>query len=39
LSNEGLQRTGIAKCLEIGVASVFRILADAKKVDGGKGAA
>jgi DNA invertase Pin-like site-specific DNA recombinase len=31
LSNEGLQRTEIARRLEIGVASVYRVLADAKK--------
>jgi DNA invertase Pin-like site-specific DNA recombinase len=31
LSEEGLQRTEIARRLEIGVASVYRVLADAKK--------
>ena len=31
LSAEGLQRTEIARRLEIGVASVYRVLADAKK--------
>ena len=31
LANEGLQRTAIAERLEIGVASVYRVLADAKK--------
>lgn len=31
LSNEGLQRTEIARRLDIGVASVYRILAEAKK--------
>src|SRR5476649_2528097 len=31
LSSEGLQRTEIGRRLEIGVASVYRILADAKK--------
>jgi len=34
LSNEGLQRTEIARRLEIGIASVYRILADVKKGDG-----
>jgi DNA invertase Pin-like site-specific DNA recombinase len=31
LSDEGLQRTEIARRLDIGVASVYRVLADAKK--------
>jgi DNA invertase Pin-like site-specific DNA recombinase len=31
---EGLQRTEIARRLEIGVASVYRVLADAKRTDG-----
>lgn len=31
LDAEGLQRTEIAERLEIGVASVYRVLADAKK--------
>ena len=34
LDAEGLQRTEIARRLDIGVASVYRVLADAKKVDG-----
>jgi DNA invertase Pin-like site-specific DNA recombinase len=40
LSDQGLQRTEIARRLEIGVASVYRVLADAKKgTDGGTVAA
>jgi DNA invertase Pin-like site-specific DNA recombinase len=31
LADEGVQRTEIAKRLGIGVASVYRVLADAKK--------
>jgi len=31
LDSEALQRTEIAKRLDIGVASVYRVLADAKK--------
>ena len=34
LADEGLQRTEIAERLDIGVASVYRVLADAKKVGG-----
>ena len=40
LDGEGLQRTEIARRLDIGVASVYRVLANAKKgTDGGKVAA
>jgi len=35
LDTEGLQRTDIAERLNIGVASVYRVLADAKKGTGG----
>ena len=38
-ADEGMQRTEIARRLDIGVASVYRVLADAKKVDGRKVAA
>jgi DNA invertase Pin-like site-specific DNA recombinase len=38
LSDEGLQRTEIARRLEIGVASVYRLLAGAKKGEGRKAA-
>lgn len=34
LAGDGMQRTEIARRLEIGVASVYRVLADAKKLDG-----
>jgi DNA invertase Pin-like site-specific DNA recombinase len=34
LNAEGLQRTEIARRLEIGVASVYRVLADAKRMAG-----
>jgi DNA invertase Pin-like site-specific DNA recombinase len=33
---EGLQRTEIARRTGIGVASVYRVLADAKKLDAGR---
>jgi DNA-binding transcriptional regulator LsrR (DeoR family) len=33
---EGLQRTQIARRTGIGVASVYRVLADAKKLDAGR---
>ena len=36
LNAEGLQRTEIAERLDIGVASVYRVLADAKKGVGGQ---
>jgi DNA invertase Pin-like site-specific DNA recombinase len=36
LNAEGLQRTEIARRLEIGIASVYRVLADAKKVESGR---
>jgi DNA invertase Pin-like site-specific DNA recombinase len=36
LNAEGLQRTEIARRLEIGVASVYRVLADAKIVEGNR---
>ena len=36
LNAEGLQRTEIARRLEIGVASVYRVLAEAKKGSDGK---
>jgi hypothetical protein len=36
LESEGLQRTEIARRLEIDVASVYRVLADAKKVESGR---
>jgi DNA invertase Pin-like site-specific DNA recombinase len=39
LSGEGLQRTEIARRLEIGVASVYRVLANAQKGGGEKVAA
>jgi DNA invertase Pin-like site-specific DNA recombinase len=39
LDAEGLQRTEIAERLEIGVASVYRVLADAKKSAGDRKAA
>ena len=40
MDGEGLQRTEIARRLEIGVASVYRVLAEAKNgADGGKVAA
>lgn len=34
LAGEGVQRTEIARRLEIGIASVYRVLADARKLDG-----
>jgi transposase len=36
LDVEGLQRTEIARRTGIGIASVYRILADAKKVAGNR---
>ena len=39
LADEGLQRTEIAERLDIGVASVYRVLADAKKSAGDRKAA
>ena len=39
LADEGLQRTEIAERLGIGVASVYRVLADAKKCAGDQKAA
>ena len=39
LADEGLQRTEIAERLDIGVASVYRVLADAKKHAGDQAAA
>ena len=36
LDAEGLQRTEIARRTGIGVASVYRVLADAKKLDAGR---
>jgi Helix-turn-helix domain of resolvase len=39
LADEGLQRTEIAGRLEIGVASVYRVLADARWMAGDRKAA
>jgi DNA invertase Pin-like site-specific DNA recombinase len=39
LDAEGLQRTRIAERLDIGVASVYRALSDARKTAGGRKAA
>jgi DNA invertase Pin-like site-specific DNA recombinase len=39
LNDEGLQRTEIARRLGIGVASVYRVLSDAKNIGSGKVAA
>ena len=39
LNDEGLQRTEIARRLDVGVASVYRMLAEAKKQNGDRKAA
>jgi hypothetical protein len=39
LDSDGLQRTQIALCTDIGVAHVYRVLADAKRAAGDRKAA